>query len=474
MIEQTILANLVHNETFTRRVVPFIRSEYFTDISERTVFDLITSYIGKYNGMPTRETLAIELDSLAILSQGDHETTVDLIKTLRPSICDEQWLLDQTERFCQDKALRLAILKSIEIMDGSHESLSKGAIPQVLSDALGVSFDSSVGHDYFDDAEARYEFYNKREDRIKFHLSLFNKITNGGLPRKTLNVILAGTGVGKTLFMCDAAAGNLMDGKNVLYITMEMAEERIAERIDAKLLDVTVKELQRMPRDMYAKKIKRVREKTVGKLVIKEYPTASANANHFRQLIQELKLKKNFVPDIIYIDYLNICSSFRIKIGANANSYTYVKSIAEELRGLAVECNVPIITATQTNRSGYSDNDPGLEATSESFGLPMTADFMFALASNEELEKLGQILVKQLKNRYGDPSYWRRFVIGVDRDKMTLYDVEDGAQPEVPTGNPNHDEDGVIDDRPVMDTGRFNEDSADKRSAFRLKFNKGS
>lgn len=474
MIEQTILANLVHNETFTRRVVPFIRSEYFTDVRERTVFDLIVDYISKYNGMPTREALAIELDSLSILSQTDFENTVSLIEELRPMPADDQWLLDQTESFCQDKALRLAVLQAINIMDGGDQSLTKGAIPQVLSDALAVSFDSSVGHDYLEDSEARYEFYNKREDRVKFHLSLFNKITNGGLPRKTLNVILAGTGVGKTLFMCDAAAGNLMDGKNVLYITMEMAEERIAERIDAKLLDVTVKELQKMPYDLYAKKMSRVRSKTVGKLVIKEYPTASANANHFRQLIQELKLKKNFVPDIIYIDYLNICSSFRIKIGGNANSYTYVKSIAEELRGLAVECNVPIITATQTNRAGFSDNDPGLESTSESFGLPMTADFMFALASNEELEKLGQILVKQLKNRYGDPSYWRRFVIGVDRDKMTLFDVEDGAQPEVPTGNPNHDADGVVEDRPVMDTSRFNEDAKDTRSAFRLKFaNKG-
>lgn len=469
MIQEIILSNLMSNEKYARRVLPYIKSDYFADIKERTVFELIETFVEKYNGMPTRESLAIELSSMSMLSEQGFSETVDLIESLRPQPQDEQWLLDRTEQFCQDRALALALDQAINVIGVDDKtSISKGAIPQMLADALAVSFNNNIGHDYFGDFEARFEFYNKKEDRIKFGLSIFDKITGGGLPKKTLNIILAGTGVGKSLFMCDIAANHLMDGKNVLYITMEMAEERIAERIDAKLLDVSIKDLNRMPYELYQRRMERVRSKTVGKLVIKEYPTASANVNHFRALLNELKLKKNFVPDVIFIDYLNICASARIKANANANSYTYVKAIAEEIRGLAVEYNVPIITATQTNRSGYTDMDVDLTSTSESFGLPMTADFMFALMTNEELEKLGQIMVKQLKNRYGPESYYKRFVIGVERSKMTLFDIEDDHQPDAPSHDPETGE--IEEDNPVFDNSRFNDDThsvKDRKSKFK-------
>lgn len=474
MIERTILSNLVYSEGYTRRVLPFLSPDYFSDNAERTLFEITNQYINKYNGNPSVEALRIELESVDNLGQSTYDAAVEILDNLSLSPVDEQWLVDTTEKFCQDKALRNGILKSIELMDG-HESLSRGAIPGLLTDALAVSFNNAIGHDYFEDAVERYQFYCKKEDRIPFDLDIFNLITNGGLPKKTLNVILAGTGVGKTLFMCHAAAAHLMAGKNVLYVTCEMAEERIAERIDANLLDVTIDQLQRMDFDLYKTKIGRVHKRTVGKLVVKEFPTGTANANHIRHLLHELKLKKNFVPDVIYIDYLNICASVRFKGNAKASSYEYIKSIAEELRGLAVEFNVPIITATQTNRSGYDSTDVDLTDTSESFGLPMTADFMIALSTSEELSELGQMLVKQLKNRYGDPDYYRRFVIGVDRPKMRLYNIETDIQPQIAQTNKaapkddNHDEEN----RSVFDASKFGKTMTDEApSAFKSKFRK--
>jgi archaellum biogenesis ATPase FlaH len=395
------------------------------------LFKVINEFVETYNNTPTIEavTLAIQErrnltdDQVAQIGQDLQEITSTPFE--RPEL---QWIIDKTEQFCQEKAIYNAVLGSISILEGKDKTSEKGAIPTLLSNALAVSFDNSVGHDYLENSDERYEFYHRKEERLPFDLEFFNKITKGGLPAKTLNIALAGTGVGKSLFMCHVAAGALVQGKNVLYITMEMAEEKIAERIDANLLNVTVDDLTNLPKDMYDKKINRLREKTVGKLIIKEYPTASASSTHFRTLLNELNLKKSFTPDIIFIDYLNICCSSRIKAGANVNSYTYVKAIAEELRGLAVEFRVPIVSATQTTRSGFSSSDPGLEDTSESFGLPATADLMFALVSSEELEEMGQIMVKQLKNRYSDPNYYKRFTVGIDRSKMRLYDVEQSAQ----------------------------------------------
>jgi len=439
MIEKLILSNLITNEEYGRKAIPFLKSEYFQDRKIRAVFDGIDTFIKQYNKFPSKEALTIELDNVKEIASYYTEI-VSVVEELETDpTTNMQWLVDQTEKFCQDKAIYNAIMKSIQILDSDKDQHSKGAIPQILSDALAVSFDSHVGHDFLEDFDARYEFYHKKETRVPFDLEYLNKITKGGLPNKTLNVVLAGTGVGKSLFMCHCAAANLSKGNNVLYITMEMAEERIAERIDANLLNVTVDELSILPKDAYDKKINRVREKTNGKLIIKEYPTASAGAGHMRHLLNELKLKRNFKPDIIYIDYLNICVSSRLKYGANVNSYTYIKAIAEELRGLAVEFNVPIVTATQTTRSGFTSSDLGLEDTSESFGLPATADFMIALISSEELQDLNQFMVKQLKNRYSDPGMHRRFVIGVDKSKMKLYDVEQSAQED------------VVDDKPVFD-----------------------
>ena len=430
-LEQSILRNLVYNEDYLRKVLPFLKDDYFSDRTERTIFNEITSFTETYNTPPTIEALSIAVKERNNLSDDEVkgcETYLQEIEVHSKEQTEVQWLVDKTEKFCQEKAVYNAVLGAISILDGKDKSKDKGAIPSILSDALAVSFDTTVGHDYLENSDARFDFYHRKEERIPFDLEYFNKITKGGLPAKTLNIALAGTGVGKSLFMCHVAAGAMVQGKNALYITLEMAEEKIAERIDANLLNVTLDDLMDLPKEMYDKKVARVREKTTGKLIIKEYPTASASVTHFRTLLNELNLKRSFVPDIIFVDYLNICCSSRIKAGANINSYTYVKSIAEELRGLAVEYNVPIVSATQTTRSGFTSSDPGLEDTSESFGLPATADLMFALISSEELEELGQIMVKQLKNRYNDPSYYKRFTVGVDRAKMRLYDIEQSAQ----------------------------------------------
>lgn len=446
MIEQSILSNLINNEQYFRKSIPFLRQEYFQDRSHKLAFKLIDEYVKKYSSQPTTKALAIDLESEP-LNQDEIDNVKTLINSLDAEpIKDNEWLLDQTEKFCQDKAIYNAIMSSINILDGKTDK-TKNAIPQILSDALAVSFDTNVGHDFLEDYESRYDFYHKKEQRIPFDLEYFNKITKGGIPNKTLNIALAGTGVGKSLFMCHCAAANLTRGNNVLYITLEMAEEKIAERIDANLLNVTVDELAMLPKDAYDKKIERVRGKTTGKLIIKEYPTATAGSANFRHLFNELKIKKGFVPDIVYIDYLNICNSSRIKQGGSVNSYTYIKAIAEELRGLAVEQNVPIISATQTTRSGYTNTDLGLEDTSESFGLPATADFMFALISSEELQDLNQMMVKQLKNRYSDPSTNRKFVIGVDRPKMKLYDVEQKAQADIADEKKDDDDDTPLFDR---------------------------
>ena len=425
-IEQTILRNLLHDEQYMRKVLPFIKPDYFQGIY-KTLFKEVGKYIGKYNKLPTQETLVIELESL---SEEQYNLALDIVPHLfTKEKIDNNWLLDSTEKWCQDRAIYNAVMESISIIDGKHESLTKNALPELLSKALGISFDANVGHDYVENAEERFDFYHTEEDRIPFDLDYFNKITKGGVPNKTLNIALAGTGVGKSLFMCHVAANALTQGKNVLYITMEMAEERIAERIDANLLNVPIDQLANMSKDMFTRKVSNLTKKTNGKLIIKEYPTGSAHAGHFRALLNELKLKRQFVPDMIFIDYLNICASSRMKtMGGSINSYTYIKAIAEELRGLAVEFNIPLFSATQTTRSGYSNSDVGLEDTSESFGLPATADLMFALISTEELEKLGQFMVKQLKNRYNDPTVHKRFVIGVDRSKMRLYDVREVEQ----------------------------------------------
>lgn len=433
-LEQTILKNLIYNEDYLRKVLPFIKQEYFTDRTDRAIFNEISKFTETYNSTPTIESLELAIKERRNLSDEEMEkcdTCLQEIVKSKEELSKIEWLVDKTEKFCQEKAIYNAVLGSISILDGKDKTQDKGSIPKLLSDALAISFDTSVGHDYLENSDERYEFYHKKEERIPFDLDLFNKITKGGLPKKTLNIALAGTGVGKSLFMCHVAAGCMVQGKNVLYITMEMAEEKIAERIDANLLNVTVDDLVNLPKEMYDKKIEKLREKTVGKLIIKEYPTASASTTHFRTLLNELNLKKSFTPDIIFVDYLNICCSSRLKAGSNVNSYTYVKAIAEELRGLAVEFGVPIVSATQTTRSGFSSSDPGLEDTSESFGLPATADLMFALISSEELEELGQIMVKQLKNRYADPTNYKRFSVGIDRAKMKLYDVEQSAQNDI-------------------------------------------
>ena len=430
-LEQTILKNLVYNEDYLRKVLPFLKEEYFTDRTDKTIFNEISSFVQTYNNTPSIEAIELAVKERRNLTNDEVERCESYLKEIESSASEKsqvQWLVDKTEKFCQEKAIYNAVLGSISILDGKDKTNDKGSIPKILSDALAVSFDNSVGHDYLENSDARYEFYHRHEERIPFDLEYFNKITKGGLPAKTLNIALAGTGVGKSLFMCHVASSCMVQGKNVLYITMEMAEEKIAERIDANLLNVTVDDLINLPKELYDKKIAKLREKTVGKLIIKEYPTASASVTHFRTLMNELNLKKSFVPDIIFIDYLNICCSSRIKPGASVNSYTYVKAIAEELRGMAVEFGVPIVSATQTTRSGFTSSDPGLEDTSESFGLPATADLMFALISSEELEQMGQIMVKQLKNRYNDPTYYKRFTVGIDRSKMRLFDIEQSAQ----------------------------------------------
>ena len=425
-IEQAILNHLINDEEYARKVLPFIKSEYFQDPSEKLLVDKIVEYSSEYNSIPTREALTVELDRDDKITDEQFKSSTELVSNLileeRTSL---EWLLDSTEEFCQERAVYNAIMDSIQIIDGKDSNMGKGAIPEILTKALAVSFDAHIGHDFLEDFDERYEFYHRKEERVPFDIELLNEITNGGLPKKSLNIILAGTGVGKSLAMCHMASANLMDGKNVLYITMEMAEEKIAERIDANLLNTSLDDLKSLPKDLYAKKVERVKGKTLGKLIIKEYPTASAHVGHMRHLVNELALKRNFTPDIIYIDYLNICMSQRVKAGSNVNSYTYVKAIAEEIRGLAVERAVPIVSATQTTRSGYTNSDPGLEDTSESFGLPATADLMLAMVSTEELEDLDQIMIKQLKNRYADPGANKRFVVGIDRSKMRLFDSED-------------------------------------------------
>jgi replicative DNA helicase len=448
-IEQAILANLIHNEEYCRKVVPHLKKQYFSDRKELAVVNILLEFFQKYNKPATQEILSIELGNISGLTDKEVPEYQKFVTELNKTETNDEWLLSETEKFCKDKAVYNAILQSIKIIEGNDKVHQKDAIPSILSDALGVCFDNHVGHDYIEDSDARFDFYHRVEEKIAFDLDMFNKITKGGLSRKTLNIALAGTGVGKSLFMCHVSAGALMQGKNVLYITMEMAEERIAERIDANLLNLTMDELKVVDKDIFDTRLGKVAAKTTGKLVVKEYPTAGAHAGHFRALLEELRMKREFTPDIIMIDYLNICASQRMKMSHGVNSYTYIKSIAEELRGLAVEHNVPIISATQTTRSGFTNSDPGLEDTSESFGLPATADFMFALISNEELEGLNQIIVKQLKNRYNDPGYYKRFVIGIDRAKMKLYDVELSAQENLMDSGTKDD------DKPLFDKSEF-------------------
>ena len=439
-IENTILASLFFKEEYTRKVLPFIKEEYFGNRVEQLLFGEVFKFVEKYNNLPTKNAIEIELNSRRDINEEELQHIKDYIVAIEDSDTDTQWLLETTEKFCKDRAVHNAVLEGIKILDNKDKKQTPEAIPHILSEALAVSFDKSVGHDYIEDAESRFKYYHTKEKRYQFDLDYMNRITKGGVPSKTLNIALAGTGVGKSLFMCHVASSYLLQGLNVLYITLEMAEERIAERIDANLLDVTMEDLHDMPKQLYDGKIKKVREKTQGQLIIKEYPTASAHSGHFKSLINELALKKSFRPDVIFIDYLNICASARFK-GGNISSYFYIKAIAEELRGLAVEADVPIFSATQTTRTGFVSTDLGLEDTSESFGLPATADFMFALMSNEELEQLGQMKVKQLKNRYNDPSVNRAFIIGVDRSKMRLYDVEQKAQNIVDSGQVEEKED---------------------------------
>ena len=453
-----ILNHLLHNEPFCRRVVPYLKNEYFEG-THKTVFDLIVQFVSKHNKLPTSKILELELKKLQAPEDVLNNAQRLVAEISSKSDVDTDYLTDEAEKWCKDRAIYNAIMDSITIIDGKDKERSNGAIPEILSEALGVSFDEQIGHDYIDDSEERFEFYNRKEDRIPFDLDYFNKITKGGLPNKTLNIALAGTGVGKSLFMCHCAAGVLNQGKNVLYITMEMAEERIAERIDANLMNVPIEALGSLPKNVFNEKIEKIAKTNVGKLIIKEYPTGSAHTGHFRALLNELKLKKTFKPDMIYIDYLNICASSRMRgMGGSINSYTYIKAIAEELRGLAVEFNVPIMSATQTTRSGFSNTDVGLEDTSESFGLPATADLMFALISTEELEELGQLLVKQLKNRYNDPTKYKRFVVGVDRSRMKLYDVEESAQSDIMTE--------MVPDKPINKFGE--RESNDSFADFKL------
>jgi len=430
-LETTVLRNLIFNEDYSRKVIPFIEPDYFEQRSEKVIFEEITSFIVKYGSAITVEALNIEVENRTDLTEDEVKGIREINSSLNDSPVDQQWLLDCTEKWCRDRAIYLALMESIHIADGNDDKKNRDAIPTILSDALAVSFDNNIGHDYLQDYEDRYESYHRKEDKIPFDLEYFDKITKGGLPNKTLNIALAGTGVGKSLFMCHVASSVLLQGKNVLYITLEMAEEKIAERIDANLLNVNIQDITDLPRPMFENKVTSLSKKTQGTLIIKEYPTASAHSGHFKTLLNELALKKSFKPDIIFIDYLNICASSRYRANSGVNSYSYIKAIAEELRGLAVETNLPIVSATQTTRSGFGSSDVDLTDTSESFGLPATADLMFALISTEELEGLNQIMVKQLKNRYNDPTLFKRFVVGIDRAKMRLYDCEQKAQEDI-------------------------------------------
>ena len=430
-VEFLILRNLLHNEEYIRKVIPFIKADYFEDLTQKIVFEEISSFVEQYNKPATKEILCIEAEKRSDINDSSYKDVTNLISSLENEPSEFEWLINTTEKWCRDRAIYLALMESIQLADGKDDTKGRDAIPTILSDALAVSFDSHVGHDYLIDYEERYESYHRKEDKIPFDLEFFDKITKGGIPNKTLNIALAGTGVGKSLFMCHFASSVLLQGKNVLYITLEMAEEKIAERIDANLLNINIQDITDLPKVMYENKVTSVSKKTQGSLIIKEYPTASAHSGHFKALLNELALKKSFRPDIIFIDYLNICASSRYRTNNNVNSYSYIKAIAEELRGLAVEANLPIVSATQTTRSGFASSDVDLTDTSESFGLPATADLMFALISTEELEDLNQIMVKQLKNRYNDPTINKRFVIGIDRAKMRLYDCEQKAQNDI-------------------------------------------
>ena len=454
-IETTILRNLLHNEDYARKVIPFIQPDFFEEKSEKIIFDETVSFITKYDNCVTVEALNIEVENRTDLTAEEVKNIVNISKELNDSPVDSQWLLDTTEKWGRDRAIYLALMESIHIADGNDEKKNRDAIPNILSDALAVSFDNNIGHDYLENYEDRYEYYHRTEDKIPFDLEYFDKITKGGLPNKTLNIALAGTGVGKSLFMCHHASSVLLQGRNVLYITMEMAEEKIAERIDANLLNVPIQQLADLPKNMFDKKVTKLADKTQGTLIIKEYPTAAAHSGHFKALLNELALKKSFRPDIIFIDYLNICASSRYRANASVNSYSYIKAIAEELRGLAVEANVPIVSATQTTRSGFASSDVDLTDTSESFGLPATADLMFALISTEELEGLSQIMVKQLKNRYNDPTIHKRFIVGIDRAKMRIYDCEQKAQEDVLDSGTNEE---------------YNEEKIPKKSFAEFKF----
>ena len=445
-VEFLVLKNLLHNEEFLRKTIPFIRSEYFQDHNQKIVFEEIVDFVNQYNETPTQEVLSIEIEKRNDINEQSFKELVHLVSNLTEEPQEFEWLCDTTEKWCKERAIYLALMESIQIADGQDDKKSPDAIPSILSDALSVSFDNHVGHDYLNDYEERFELYHKKENKIEFDLEYFNKITKGGLPNKTLNIALAGTGVGKSLFMCHMASSCLLQNKNVLYITCEMAEEKIAERIDANLLNVNIQDITELPKQTFEKKVTNLAQKTQGTLIIKEYPTATAHSGHFKSLLNELALKKSFRPDIIFIDYLNICASSRYRGGSNVNSYTIIKSIAEELRGLACEANVPIVSATQTTRSGYGSSDVELTDTSESFGLPATADLMFALISTEELESLGQILVKQLKNRYNDLSIYKRFVVGIDRAKMRLFDCEQVAQNDLLDNK--QEEEYTYDDKP--------------------------
>lgn len=459
-LEHVIFSNLVTNEDYLRKVFPFIQKDYFSDTSDKVMFELISDYVNKYNRPPSKEALRVDLQLKESLSGDVYANVEKVIDDLAvEAMTNMNWLVDNTEKFCQDKALYNAVLESIKIMDDNQTQTPRSAIPKILQDALGISFDSQIGHDFIEDADERFEFYHRHDSRLPFDIELLNKITGGGLPPKSLSVLLAGTGVGKSLAMCHMAAANLQIGKNVLYITMEMSEEKIAERIDANLMNTPIQEMQLMDKETFDRKIARIKSKTVGKLIVKEYPTASAGSANFRHLLNELKMKRNFVPDVIYIDYLNICMSSRIKAGANVNSYTMIKAIAEELRGLAVEFNVPIITATQINRTGFASSDPELTDTSESFGLPATADFMIAMSQSEQLAELGQIMFKQLKNRYNDINYYKRFVVGVDKSKMRLFDIDQ--------------EEATTEDKPLMDKTEFGQQDFERKkpkSKFGKKF----
>ena len=430
-VEFLILRNLLYNEEYLRKTIPFIKAEYFEDLNQKIIFEEISNFVGEYNKLATKEALCIEIENRTDINDESFKNIVTVITGFEDETAEFNWLVDTTEKWCRDRAIYLALMESIQLADGKDDTKGRDAIPTILSDALAVSFDNHVGHDYLNDYEERYESYHRKEDKIPFDLEYFDKITKGGLPNKTLNIALAGTGVGKSLFMCHMASSVLLQGKNVLYITLEMAEEKIAERIDANLLNVNIQDITDLPKSMFESKVTNLAQKTQGTLIIKEYPTASAHSGHFKALLQELALKKSFRPDIIFIDYLNICASSRYKAGSNVNSYSFIKAIAEELRGLAVESNLPIVSATQTTRSGYGSSDVDLTDTSESFGLPATADLMFALISTEELEGLNQIMVKQLKNRYNDPTIFKRFVVGIDRAKMRLYDCEQNAQNDI-------------------------------------------